>query len=129
MFRSKDTSITDADIDAIMEHGKVCRRFASSNNATVECRRGYSYSTLFLSGFLLDVRKLFTLTQKKTFFSGRNVRVHNDADEGETHPAVGVALFCLLRQIEANIVLIPDWLNPSSGQLPVAVIRLLHTVV
>lgn len=23
MFRSKDTSITDADIDAIMEHGKV----------------------------------------------------------------------------------------------------------
>ncbi|CAM9891590.1 unnamed protein product, partial [Sphacelaria rigidula] len=27
VFRSKDTSITDADIDAIMEHGKVraCR--------------------------------------------------------------------------------------------------------
>lgn len=29
VFRSKDTSITDADIDAIMEHGKVraCRIF------------------------------------------------------------------------------------------------------
>lgn len=27
VFRSKDTSITDADIDAIMEHGKVSRRF------------------------------------------------------------------------------------------------------